>query len=467
MKNIKNYILATLFVGAVFTGCGDLLELEPQASISDQIALSTPGNLQTAITGGYAALGGANAYGGSYIYLTDLYAVPASEVYFIGTFLQPREVNEKSILNTNSYIAGYWATSYNVINRANNVLGALDVFGNDAATRTRVEAEAKFLRGTAYFNLIQVFGRAYNDGDPNSNLGVPLVLTPTRVVDESLQVPRATVAQIYAQAISDLEAARDGLGVSNGFYANTNVASAMLARVHLAMGNFAAAGAQAQRVIASGRYTLFADITSNYTRTQNGTETIFAVQNTSSAFNNDMAVFYTQVNSFGRADIRVEDSHMTNYEADDARAGLFVNTTRGRMTTKFDNPDGLDSRRTNITVLRLAEMHLVRAEANFRITGSGAAGIGGVTPEDDINALRARVGLAPKATVSLAEILQERRNELMFEGVMLLDLKRTQGVTASSVVPSIAWSAPTLVFPVPQREMIVNSQLVQNSGYGN
>jgi starch-binding outer membrane protein, SusD/RagB family len=466
MKNIKNYILATLFVGAVFTGCDDLLELEPQASISDQVALSTPGNVQTAITGGYAALGGVNAYGGSYIYLTELYAAPVSEVYFIGTFLQPRDVNEKAILRTNSFIAAYWATSYNIINRSNNVLAALDVFGSDAATRSRVEAEARFLRGTAYFNLVQVFGRAYNDGNPATNLGVPIVLTPTRVVDETLQVPRATVAEVYAQAISDLTAARDGLGAANGFYANTNVASAMLARVHLAMSNFSGAATEANRVIASGRYTLFPSIASNYVRSQNGAETIFAVQNTATTFSNDMAVFYAPT-PFGRADIRVEDTHLTNYEVGDQRANLFISTTRGRMTTKYHGTAGQDPRRTNITVLRLAEMHLIRAEANFRLTGSGVAGVGGVTPEDDINAIRARVGLAAKATVTLPEILQERRNELMFEGVLFSDMKRLQLPTGSSTIPSIAWNSPTLVFPIPDREMIVNSQLVQNTGYDN
>lgn len=462
MKTL-NKIFMALLIGVIATGCDDLLELEPQASISDVVALSTPGNVQTALVGGYAALTGGNTWAGSYIYLTDIYAVPVNEVYFNGTFIAPREVNDKAILTTNGNVSGYWSESYNVINRANNVLGALDVFGNDASGAAKAEAEAKFLRAAAYYNLITVFGKAYNDGNPSNNPGVPLVLTPTRVVDESLQVPRNSVAEVYAQIISDLEDAKAGLPADNGFFANTYVASAMLARVHLVMGNYAAAGAEADRVISSGRYALFDDIRSNYTRTSNGSETIFAVQNTATEFSNSMAVFYAPT-PYGRADIQVLDLHLENYEPGDERATLFTITGRGRMTMKYASTDpSVDPRRTNITLIRLAEMHLIRAEASVR-TGTN---VGGVAAVDEINAIRARVGLSPLASVTLADVLKERRNELMFEGLLLTDLKRLQGTTQSLTRQSIPWNDDALVFPIPDREMNVNESLTQNPGYGS
>lgn len=463
MKKIKLYVLA-LVVGVAFTACDSLLELDPQASISDEVALSTPGNIQTAVVGGYAALGGVNAYGGSYIYLTDIYAAPQDEVFFNGTFIQPREVNTKEILTTNSYIASYWATSYNIINRANNVLSALDVVDN-VATRQRLEAEAKFLRAVAYYNLVKVFGRAYNDGDPNANPGVPLVTTPTRVIDESLKVERASVARIYQQIIEDLTDARDNLPPTNGFFANEFTASAMLARVYLTMGNYPQAGAEANRVIASGRYSLFPDIRDNFNRNNDGAETIFAVQNTATSFSHDMAVFYTPL-PYGRADIQIRDAHLATYEAGDLRGTLFVDTGgRGRMITRYHSEDSsVDPRRTNITVIRLAEMHLIRAEANVRLTGA-AAGIGGVTPEADLNPLRVRSNLAPLASATLEDVLRERRAELAFEGHKLADLKRLEGTTNSNVRGTIQWNDPLLVFPIPNREVLVNENLVLNPGY--
>lgn len=459
MKKQSIFILA-LFIGVVFTGCDDLLDLEPQASISDQIALSTPGNVQTAIIGGYQALGQGNAYGGMYIFLTEIFAASNTEMNWNGTFIQPGEVYNKQILTTNSYMAGYWGTSYNIINRANFVLEALDVFGSDTAARNRAEAEARFLRGIAHYNLVQVFGKAYNDGNPATNPGVPILLTPTRTVDESLQVPRNTVAEVYAQVLADLTAARDALPVANGFYANTYTVSAFLTRVHLAMGNFAAAGAEANRVITSNRYSLEADIAGNFNRTNAGTETIFATQVTPSTGTNDMTTFHAPTPT-GRADIQVLNGHMAQYESGDARATLFVETGRGRMTTKYATA------RRNITVMRLAEMHLVRAEANAWIHGPGVAGIGGVTLEQDLNLIRARVGLAPLSTGSLADVYRERKLELIFEGVLYLDLRRNQGTTSSVLSPSIPWNDNRMVFPIPNREMLVNPNLVQNPGYGS
>ncbi|TVR15116.1 MAG: RagB/SusD family nutrient uptake outer membrane protein [Balneolaceae bacterium] len=465
MKKFKHIFIA-LIIGAAFSGCDDLLDLEPQASISDEIALSTPDNVETALIGGYASLGASNAYGGHYIFLTDIFAAPADEIFFNGTFTQPREVNAKSILIDNSYMAGYWSTSFNIINRTNNVLDALDVFGNDTARRTRVEAEARFLRATAYYNLIVAYGKAYNDGNPQNNPGVPIIVTPTRVADETLEVERASVAEVYDFVLSDLTFARDNLPATNGFLANTYVASAMLSRVYLSMGNFAQAGAQAQRIIESGNYALFPNISENYVRVQNGSETIFAIQNTETTFSNDMAVFYAPTSSFGRADVQVRDIHLENYEPGDARAELFVETARGRMTLKYASLDpSVDPRRRNITVLRLAEMHLIRAEVNYRLTGAGNPGIGGATPEDDINAIRARVGLDPLPSVTLAQVLQERRNELMFEGQLLNDLKRLEGFTVDLNDEQVPWNSNRMVFPIPEREMNVNSRLVQNDGY--
>lgn len=457
MKKQTNLFL-TLLIGATLMGCSDLLELEPQASISDDVALSTPGNVQTALVGAYALLGGSSTYGGSYIYLSEIYSAPSDEIYFNGTFIDPFDINGKNIQVTNAFVTGVWTSSYNVINRANNVLGALDVFGSDTGTRNRVEAEAKFVRGIAYYNLVQAFGKAFNDGNPATNPGVPIVLTATRVVDESLEVPRNSVAEVYAQAITDLAAAKAGLPESNGFYATTYAASALLARIHLAKGDFPAAAAEANRVIASGDYALFPSVASNFSRSADGSETIFAMQVTQTAGSNDNAVFFAPL-PFGRADIQVLNKHMLNYEAGDARANLFTATSRGRMTSKY-TASSADSRRFNINVVRLAEMYLTRAEANFRITATL-----GATPLADVNLIRARVGLAALETVTLADILKERRNELIFEGVLRMDMRRNQ-VNSSIAGAALPWNDNKLTFPVPDRECKVNAALTQNPGYG-
>jgi hypothetical protein len=84
----------------------------------------------------------------------------------------------------------------------------------------------------------------------------------------------------------------------------------------------------------------------------------------------------------------------------------------------------------------------------------------GATPLEDINTIRDRVDLAPLSTVTLNDILQERSNELAFEGHYLIEAKRLK-----RAVGALAWNSPKLILPIPQREMDVNKNLVQNEGY--
>ena len=119
------------------------------------------------------------------------------------------------------------------------------------------------------------------------------------------------------------------------------------------------------------------------------------------------------------------------------------------LTSKYTNQYG------NIHVIRLAEMYLIRAEANYRLGTSL-----GATPLDDINTIRGRAKASALTTVTLDDILLERRRELAFEGFLIHDIKRTKGN-----VGSLNWNSDKLVFPIPLREMQVNNKLVQNPGY--
>ena len=112
----------------------------------------------------------------------------------------------------------------------------------------------------------------------------------------------------------------------------------------------------------------------------------------------------------------------------------------------------------NIPLIRLAEMYLIRAEANFE---KGGAQIGPNTPTEDINLIRAR-SLAPvyTGTVTQEQIRNERYFELCWEGHRLHDLKRWH-----SDIGSLPYDAGNLILPIPFREMEVNSLLVQNPWY--
>jgi starch-binding outer membrane protein, SusD/RagB family len=455
MKNKFNkYILAaTLLVFAA--SCEKKLDINPTQSIDETQALLTSSDVEAALVGAYADMGDGDVYGGEALVESELLA-DFNEINWSGTFQGLTQIYNKLIPVDNTFVRDFWLDSYNVINETNNVLSAINIVLPNK--QKKVEGEAKFIRAAVYFNLVRMFAKAWNDGDPAANDGVPLVLTPTRPpLTDADKRPRAKVAAVYAQIIQDLTEAEAALPVSNGFFATKNAAAAMLARVYLQKGDYANAAAAANRVIASNRYSLaptyldaFPFNPSNLSEVvPNTSEDIFAMQVTNSQGIND---FNTYFSPFGRGDIDIRDEHLALYDPADERLFIFYDDGSGSIRTgKFDMIYG------NVHIIRLAEMYLIRAEANFR---NGTAV--GTAPVNDINTIRARAGLPAYTAVelTLAKILLERKLELSFEGHTLHDVKRTQGS-----VGSLAWNSPKLVFPIPDRERKVNPSLTQNAGY--
>jgi len=237
MKNINMKYIGSLFVILVLvTSCADKLDKLPPQAISNEIALSSPENVDKVLIGAYDQLGFSNLFGGEILRNSELLAADG-EIAFTGTFQQPGEIWNKEIVTTNSDVRDMWLNAYTAINITNNVLSALDVY-EVQADRDRVEGEASFIRGLLYFELVKYFGQPYSAGNTNSNLGVPIVLTPTAGVDESSKVPRNTVEEVYAQALSDLTTAATLLPADNGVFANSVAANAMIARLQLQKGHY-------------------------------------------------------------------------------------------------------------------------------------------------------------------------------------------------------------------------------------
>jgi len=375
-------------------------------------------------------------------------------IEWYGTYEELTQTINKSLLKTNTFVDNVWADGYTTINDVNNVIASISKV--DAAKKNKVEGEAKFIRGSAYFDLVRLFGKAYNDGSPTTNLGVPIILTPTTAVTDASYVSRATVAAVYTQAIADLTDAEAKLPATNGFFATKYSAAGMLARLYLQMGNYSAAANAANRVIASGNYSLtpaFIDAfpVMGSSPGSNTTEDVFSIQVRTLTGFNGFNEFYGSSTYGGRGDAVIAQDWIDNtYSTADDRINAFYDD--GDMyTSKFANPYG------NVSIIRLAEMYLIRAECNARL--APAAPIGGQTPLQDLSVVRSRAGLTT-TTATLANILNERKLELAFEGFALHDAKRTQ-----TNIGSLAWNSNALVFPIPQREMDANKNLVQNPGY--
>lgn len=459
IKNIAfgKYLTAVLATGILTVGCSKRLDIGPYQSIAENAALNTEGDVLVTLVGAYDGLQNAAGWGGEIMVLNDLIG-NSTNINFTGTFAGLNDAYNALMVANNSFATSTWNAAYSCINRANNVLSAVDKVTSSPAKKNSVEGEALFIRASMYFELVRLYAKAIGDGDATQNPGVPLVLTPTRGVTDEDYRARASVKAVYDQVIADLTKAESLLPASNGFYANKWAAAAMLARVQLQNKNYTEAAAAANRVITGSGKTLNPDFTKLwFTFINNGgttpSEYLFAVKVTAQDGTNSINTYFGRTISgmpgtAGRSDCKIKSAHIAQYEAGDKR-NFFVLSGGNYYSQKHLDRFG------DVPVIRLAEMYLTRAEANFRNNTSV-----GATPLADVNIVRSRAGIAPLTAVTLADIAKERALELAFEGHYLHDAKRLQ-----QSVGSLPWNSPKLIMPIPQREMDVNKKLVQNAGY--
>lgn len=450
MKTNKIKIVAFASLIFIAFACEDKLELIDPNAIGSAIALDNDKNVKSTLLGAYDALSTGAYYGGNTFRNSEILAAN-DEIVFSGTFNDVADIYRKEMIAANADVANMWIAAYRTIGLANSVLSALNVVDDD--DRDQVEGEALFLRGISHFELVLFYAQPFSAGNTDTNLGVPIMLTPDNFDD----VPRNTIDEVYAQIIDDLETAEGLLAEGpNAGYATKEAAAAILSRVYLQMADYANARDAADRAISTGNYSLRPNVASVF-NTGSTTEDLFDIPVSSVDGVNNMNVFYASAANGGRGDIEVLPAHLALYEGGDDRASLFYidGATGDTRVGKWIN------RYSSVKVVRLAEMYLTRAECNARL-GTAV----GATPLADVDLIRARAGLGTVGTATVAAILNERRLELAHEGQRLHDVKRQQGtiIQGATIFP---YDDDLLVFPIPQREMNVNSNLIQNDGYGS
>ncbi|HQV61752.1 MAG TPA: RagB/SusD family nutrient uptake outer membrane protein [Chitinophagaceae bacterium] len=448
---MKKYISIFMAMAVVASSCDKKLDLLPQQSVAEEVALSSDANVKKVLNGAYDAMSSGNLYGGNVLLYSELLAANG-EIRWEGTFNQPREVWLKAILTTNSFVRDTWLSAYNTINIANNVLTGINVV--NTADQNRVKGEALFIRGAMYFELIRLFAKPYSAGSVSAAPGVPLILTPTRGINQSSYVARSTVEQVYTQILADLTEAEGLLPNTNTVYVAKPAASAMLSRVYLQMEKYPEARDAANRSItvatANGK-SLASNYAAVFNNSSNSVEYLFATQVSALDGANNMHLYWSIPAYGGRdGDVSIQASHLALYSAGDDRLDLFYSGAGDTRSGKWQQQYKV------LPVIRLAEMYLTRAEANFR-AGTSV----GESPVNDVNRTRNRAGLGSLGTVTLADILLERKLELAHEGHAVHDLKRLK-LSADG----FAYNADKMVFPIPQREVDAHAGvLVQNAGY--
>ncbi|WP_378183916.1 RagB/SusD family nutrient uptake outer membrane protein [Aquimarina sp. SS2-1] len=462
-KNNKFSLLFILLV-ILITSCEDRIELLPEDDTVDAVVFSNGTLALGAVTGIYNRAQQDDVLNGTLQFSTEW---QADNVEFIGTFTTFGQIRDYATLSANTSIFGMWDDNYEVIGAANVVIDNVSLVPDESFTqeqRTLAIAEARFLRALVYFNISTVFGQPLQVEDGANNLSVPLVVSS----ELGQELPRATLGQVYDFVETELLDIISDLPSNTRILANQGAARALLARLYLYQERWDDAANFANDVINDPFYSLATDYT--FYDSPDSPEHIFTLVNDAVNGQDSGQGFSGLSNPVpeGRGDVPFSQDLLDAYaeEPGDLRFDNLTQIGAGAegddriFTNKF--PDGVNNS-DDAPVIRVTEMYLTRAEANFR-----GGSVVGATPLDDINRLRNRAGLPDLTSIDLDIILNERRKELAFEGQRRMDLLRNNLSLRRPGQPSEAASAPgadKTIYPIPQGVRDLSPFLEQNPGY--
>lgn len=467
MKKIG--ILSLMFVAMTITSCKKYLDIKPTQTFGDNLAVSTLQGLSTAVTGGFSQMQGGDLYGGGIIANSELlgdYLVPGVN---ISSDFSLGQLSSHQMNIYNSAAGGMWGSGYQAILTANTVLKYLpNFYKQDSNTCLVLKGECLFIRAAMHFELVRMFAQPSGFTADDSHMGIPIRLTPgTPTTGQN--TPRSSVAQVYAQVIADLQAAESLLpnASTSSVYVSKSTADAMLARVYFSQNKWSQAKDYASKVINTAGYSLNDSIAAIYNLlgTQSTPENVFQIINTV----NDDPGSGTLHGRFNLNGATIPSYTMNTPFIDILVSAKAVGDLRYAKLYKksifqptFYSCSKYDAIYSNVSIIRLAEMYLTRAECENQLGDDGSA-------RADYNKIRARAGVpldnSSTGLSLLAAIRAERDLELAMEGDHYFEVKRRKGSFNTFGAGVLAWNAPTMIYPIPQQEVNENKAMVQNAGY--
>lgn len=481
---MKRHWFFIILAAVLVTGCEEALDFTVKDKITLDNFYQTEEDAIAAINAIYNDLGAVELYCSSLWLVQD---ISSDDFNALSTWNDPNahQLDQYTIQSTNNYLSGLWQVSYLGISHANIALKRIPDIDMDEELQHRLLAEARFLRGLYYFNLVRLFG------------DVPLILQPGSTIDDYL-VSRAPADDVYNTIINDLSMASEVLPLSysgsDKGRATKGATLGMLSKVYLTRGQWDLAAQYARLVMDledDGIYGLFPDYADNFKdKNKNGLEAVFQVQFYTGSQPENTRIVISGLPSIppftaGVGIILPTEDLLASFDSGDYRYDVtffteyfyFQTYTFEPHVWKHWDKETYKASQTgqsgaNFPVIRYAEILLIYAEALNEING-------GPTQEayDAINRIRARArhgdnGILPDLSgLSQTEfreaVLKEKRCETVNEGQRWFDLVRTGNLVDYVKRAKGDKANPTeynYVFPIPQREMDINDKLIQNSG---
>ncbi len=449
------YTLAVAVVTAL-SGCSDFLDIEPNDTIVGENFYQTESDFQAATAPlynkvwfdfndkFYYALGDGRA--------NNLYA-PYSDYIYPFT-----DLTETGLTGP---LVSAWQSLYVVIQQSNLVIIGITDSEVDEEIKQPYIAEARFMRGIAYWYLASLWGNVILCEDPNKLVNNPIVNTHP-------------IEDVFEFAMRDLEYAAKYLPETSYQEGRLTRYSAygMLSRIYLSFSGYSSnpnsgtrsqtyldlAKKAAEIAIEKGPYALMDDYADLFMLDeQNNSESMFALQwvsgddlygvsNTQQAYfacdseiTGDDAAWgywtrcsYDILTEYNRADLRRRETWMgygDHYPYINKAGGGFTydktdqacNVKKGVVgSNKDDSRIFYMNSSLNTYMLRLAEVYLIYAEATLGNSSSTTD----ATALAYFNAVRKRAGLQEVTEITFEDIRRERRLELCMEGQYWYDLVR-------------------------------------------
>lgn len=189
-----------------------------------------------------------------YVSLTDMYGLVYSDGMTDNAYVkggQTKSIGNGSYGTSEEYVYSLWGGNYSGIRDCNELITNIDrVPGLAAELKARYLAEARTLRAWHYYELYSRFG------------DVPYITTLISISD-SRSLARTPRNEVVANVISELESVIDA-NILPGSYTEDNrgritkwAAMALLAKVQLFEGNFAAVITLTDKIMGESGITLF------------------------------------------------------------------------------------------------------------------------------------------------------------------------------------------------------------------
>ena len=516
-KQLISKIYKIALIGVIVFGqsaCSDFLTEKAPSNLTPTSFYTIPDHAEAAIAATYSELrfigNGAGIFSANWQLLEALTGTSTTET------AQNSDLNNLYGLVHDGYtvhLVQYWAGLYKVIAQANQVLEKVPaITPMDAKQKSKILGEARFLRASAYFTAVRLWG------------DIPLITKPQTASSEDFLPARAPVESVYKLIVEDLIAAEaSGLDwMDTRGRVGTAAVKAQLAEVYLTMaGGSLKKGASHYKLAADKAFEVISYAKSNPSvialfptymdvhkeSLKNRLEHLYMIQYNTTVSGNPMGNFFpnfkpvTYSGPGGTGSSVPTPSFYKSYEAGDLRTkdqeGYFYTSyyTNGNgapfelnapyvfkhFNTTANGYNGVAGTRNdnlNVPQIRYAQVLLTYAEAQNEVGGPTADSYAAFKAIRD----RAKLTTPDLGTYSQASfrnaVWKERWHELCYEQITWFDMVRLRKafnektksfeefVNHVNLSSNQKLQEKHLLLPLPTAELLNNPKLgKQNPGY--